>query len=56
MSFATKAGIKLPTEPDQDKLRTVADWLEDENNGHWLMILDNADDIDLFKPDSGLES
>ena len=26
------------------------DWLYNEENGQWLMILDNADDIDAFYP------
>ncbi len=31
-----------------DTLRQVCDWLSDERNGPWLMILDSADDHDLW--------
>lgn len=33
---------------DVDTLRLVTDWLNVEANGPWLMILDNADDRDLW--------
>lgn len=32
----------------RDILRLVYDWLSDEKNGRWLMILDNADYDDVF--------
>ena len=35
-------------DPDVNALRLVTDWLSDEGNGSWLMILDNADDRDLW--------
>lgn len=39
--------------PDIDLFETVKLWLSDESNGPWLMILDNADDSDVyFKQDS----
>ena len=31
-----------------DTLRQVCDWLSDERNGPWLMVLDSADDHDLW--------
>lgn len=34
--------------PDVDILKLVKDWLSNEVNGPWLMILDNADDRDLW--------
>jgi len=34
--------------PNVDTLRLVRDWLSDERHGSWLMILDNADDMDAF--------
>ena len=42
--------LDLPSrqDPDVDILRLVTDWLSDEDNGPWLMILDNADDRDLW--------
>lgn len=30
----------------------VKNWLSNENSGRWLMILDNADDTNLFFPDT----
>ena len=35
-------------DPDVDTLRLVTDWLSDEGNGSWLVILDNAGDRDLW--------
>ena len=35
-------------DPDVNALRLVTDWLSDEGNGSWLMVLDNADDRDLW--------
>ena len=31
----------------------VYNWLSDEENGRWLMIIDNADDLDIFTSGSG---
>ncbi|KAI9856827.1 MAG: hypothetical protein M1813_008764, partial [Trichoglossum hirsutum] len=38
--------VKLPRQDDPraDILRLVSEWLSDEKNGRWLIILDNADD------------
>lgn len=35
-------------DPDVDVLRLVRNWLCDEANGRWLMVLDNADDGRVF--------
>lgn len=42
--------VKLPgrDDPKADIPRLVYEWLRDEANGSWLMILDNADDPNLF--------
>ena len=42
--------IELPRRYDSsaDVLRLVSGWLSDEKNGRWFMILDNADDDDVF--------
>ncbi|KAK3682215.1 P-loop containing nucleoside triphosphate hydrolase protein [Podospora appendiculata] len=47
--------LQLPghDDPKTDALRLVFNWLCDENNGQWLMVLDNADDIDVFYPKRG---
>jgi tetratricopeptide (TPR) repeat protein len=44
------AKVELPgrDEPKADILWLVCNWLCDERNGRWLMILDNADDDDVF--------
>ncbi|KFY90176.1 hypothetical protein V498_06140, partial [Pseudogymnoascus sp. VKM F-4517 (FW-2822)] len=44
------AKIELPgwDNPKADILGLVYNWLCDERNGRWLMILDNADDDDVF--------
>ena len=42
--------IQLPgrDDPKVNILWLVSNWLCDERNGRWLMILDNADDNDIF--------
>jgi tetratricopeptide (TPR) repeat protein len=42
--------LKLPgvDDPKANILQIVTDWLCDETNGQWLMILDNVDDIDVL--------
>ncbi|KAK2667468.1 hypothetical protein RAB80_016659 [Fusarium oxysporum f. sp. vasinfectum] len=44
--------VKLPKrdDPSTDILALVHDWLQTDASGSWLMILDNADDINLFYP------
>jgi tetratricopeptide (TPR) repeat protein len=38
--------VKLPgcDKPEADILRLIRNWLCDETNGHWVMVIDNADD------------
>ena len=42
--------VELPgcDDPKADILQLVYNWLCDERNGRWLMILDNADDDGVF--------
>jgi hypothetical protein len=44
--------LELPNrnDPKTDTLKLVRDWLCDEVNGRWTMVLDNADDVNLFYP------
>ncbi|KAF7502175.1 hypothetical protein GJ744_006771 [Endocarpon pusillum] len=44
------AKVKLPgrEDPKTNILRLVHDWLCDERNGRWLMVVDNADDDRVF--------
>jgi hypothetical protein len=36
--------------PKADLLRLVRNWLCDESNGRWVMVVDNADDSAVFFP------
>ena len=42
--------LKLPgsDDPQVDVLQLLSRWLADEGNGPWLLILDNADDANMF--------
>ncbi|MCJ1378166.1 hypothetical protein MMC17_001262 [Xylographa soralifera] len=42
--------LKLPGWNDSktNMLQAVSDWLTNEDHGHWLIVLDNADDADIF--------
>ncbi|KAI1416416.1 P-loop containing nucleoside triphosphate hydrolase protein [Hypoxylon sp. FL1857] len=42
--------LQLPgwDDPACDKMKLVWTWLNDESNGKWLLVLDSADDIDVF--------
>jgi hypothetical protein len=42
--------VKLPgrNQPKADILQLVYSWLSNERNGRWIIILDSADDRDVF--------
>ncbi|RYP63778.1 hypothetical protein DL771_009111 [Monosporascus sp. 5C6A] len=42
--------LELPRrhDPKVDVLRLVSNWLCDETNGRWTMVLDNVDDVETF--------
>ncbi|KAF2820914.1 hypothetical protein CC86DRAFT_238954, partial [Ophiobolus disseminans] len=44
--------LELPRrhDPKADVLRLVSDWLHNEANGRWTMVLDNVDDVATFFP------
>ncbi|KAH7016729.1 P-loop containing nucleoside triphosphate hydrolase protein, partial [Ilyonectria destructans] len=46
--------LRLPrrNDPGVDVLGLVRDWLQREEAGPWLMVLDNVDDVNLFYPHS----
>ncbi|KAF1966378.1 TPR-like protein [Bimuria novae-zelandiae CBS 107.79] len=46
------ARLELPgrDHPEANVLQLVRNWLQDEANGMWLLILDNADDVNVFYP------
>ncbi|GKT48975.1 nephrocystin-3 [Colletotrichum spaethianum] len=49
--------LELPRrhDPNVDVVRLVYDWMCTEENGQWFMVLDNADDVDVFFPRSNRE-
>ncbi|OWY45267.1 TPR-like protein [Alternaria alternata] len=44
--------LELPgrDDPKANVLRLVHDWLRDEANGRWMMVVDNVDDVETFFP------
>ena len=41
-------------EPQCNSLQLMKDWFESDESGKWLIVIDNADDIDLlYNPDAG---
>ncbi|CAN9442589.1 unnamed protein product [Alternaria alternata] len=44
--------LELPgrDDPKANVLRLVHDWLRDETNGQWVMVVDNVDDVETFFP------
>ncbi|KAE8454609.1 hypothetical protein EG329_000232 [Mollisiaceae sp. DMI_Dod_QoI] len=46
--IARKIGIPGISDPNVDTLQLVSDWLSDDAHGPWLLVLDNADDMDIF--------
>ncbi|KAG5656825.1 hypothetical protein KAF25_010378, partial [Fusarium avenaceum] len=48
--IAERNDLPRRNDPQVDVLTLVRDWLQTEEAGSWLMILDNADDINLFYP------
>jgi tetratricopeptide (TPR) repeat protein len=49
-SLADRLELPGRLEPQADVLQLVSDWLCDETNGQWLMVLDNVDDVGTFFP------
>lgn len=37
-----------PEDPETDKLQLVKNWFEKTISGHWILVIDNADDVDLL--------
>jgi hypothetical protein len=46
--IASAAKIAGRDDPKNNILQLVYDWLRDKENGHWLMVLDNVDDNNVF--------
>ncbi|KAL7936536.1 hypothetical protein V8C35DRAFT_295770 [Trichoderma chlorosporum] len=47
-SIAEKCGVPGREDPTSDILTLVKRWLEEQVKMQWLMVIDNADDIDAF--------
>ncbi|KAF2994399.1 hypothetical protein E8E13_002869 [Curvularia kusanoi] len=47
--------LQLPgrDDPETNVLRLVSDWLRDETNGQWVMVIDNADNVETFRQRDG---
>ncbi|KAI1737975.1 P-loop containing nucleoside triphosphate hydrolase protein [Xylaria scruposa] len=46
--IADAVKIRGRDQPNADILQRVYQWLRNEHNGRWLMVLDSADDINVF--------
>ncbi|KAL6886868.1 hypothetical protein GGI43DRAFT_426205 [Trichoderma evansii] len=51
-NIADKVELPGRDDPKSDILRLLYNWLCDERNGRWLMIVDNADDDRVFSTDT----
>ncbi|KAF3359144.1 Aminomethyltransferase [Verticillium dahliae VDG1] len=49
-SIAQRLELPRRNDPDIDVLGLVRDWLQTEEAGSWLIVLDNVDDVNLFHP------
>ncbi|KAF4441973.1 hypothetical protein FACUT_2380 [Fusarium acutatum] len=49
-SIASECRISGREDSTFDALSTVRDWLESKGSGKWLLVIDNADDMQLFFP------
>jgi hypothetical protein len=47
MDIANELDVPGRNDQEADILQLVTNWLGDEGNGHWFMVLDNADDEQL---------
>jgi hypothetical protein len=48
--IAGRLGLPGRDDPEANVLRLVHDWLRDEANGQWVMVVDNVDDVETFFP------
>ncbi|KAK3994438.1 kinesin light chain [Cladorrhinum sp. PSN332] len=53
-SIARACKVPGVENPDVDVLTLVKEWLERRSGGRWLMVIDNADDVELFTPPESL--
>ena len=48
LDIARKANLRERDDPKTDVFQLVKEWFEGEESGHWLLIVDNADDLEMF--------
>lgn len=48
LSIAKELGLAGWDDPTCDKMNLVCEWLNDEGSGKWLLVLDSADDLEVF--------
>ncbi|KAI8710446.1 hypothetical protein NCS52_01574800 [Fusarium sp. LHS14.1] len=53
-SIAQRLELPRRNDPDIDVFGLVRDWLQTEEAGSWLMVLDNVDDVNLFHPSANV--
>ncbi|CAN9251608.1 unnamed protein product [Alternaria alternata] len=51
--IADQVKVRGRKDPQADVFKLVHDWLRDEKNGRWLLVLDNADDAAVLSPTDG---
>lgn len=39
---------KIVEDDSKESLQTIMEWLEDGQNGRWMMVIDNVDDLDIL--------
>jgi tetratricopeptide (TPR) repeat protein len=49
-NIADRLDLLGRSDPKANVLRLVSDWLRDETNGRWVMVVDNVDDVETFFP------
>ncbi|KAM0339924.1 hypothetical protein ACHAPU_010757 [Fusarium lateritium] len=52
-SLADVLALPRRHEPEVNVLALVRDWLQRDDIAPWLMVVDNADDVNVFFPDKG---
>jgi hypothetical protein len=48
--IAEHVKVRGRKDPQADVFKLVHDWLRNEKNGPWLLVLDNADDAAVLSP------
>ncbi|KAF2844063.1 hypothetical protein T440DRAFT_60135 [Plenodomus tracheiphilus IPT5] len=48
--IADRLDLPGKNDPKANVLRLVSDWLRDETNGRWLMVVDNVDNMETYLP------